>query len=457
MLLMHEVHKVNGTKEDDFEAAYRDGWMPMLAAGDDARLLWYTNHAHGSGMSYNVVTVTAVAGRAGVGAVGRPHPRRRPAGLDAPARPAPPRGDRQAAGPAALVPAAGGRLRPRCPSTAATHEPTMYMEDTMWPYEGKLHDYIEACGQGVLAEPAVREHPFIAIESASQPAFGSQTRGEVTLMQRIHKLDQLAQPARPATSTAEHRGPGTWMHDALGRPRSVGEQAAAHVHLVTAVLADGGRGSCCSSTRPTASTVATRTSSRPPTARAGCRRSPKGDDARLLWYTNHAHGSGVAYNVVTVTGVRDAAAWETLGAARPARRPARNGRAEVDGLRHDVKGKILLPVHWSPMQEIDLARCADRRGRARAVVVHGGHRLADSSLDDYIQCWYDIYYEPMQRVPPTCSCSTSRPASRSRTGATSGARRSSGRRSATTTASSGSSATTSRPSTASRGATCTTR
>ena len=60
MLLMHEVHKVKGTKEDEFEATYRDGWMPMLAKGDDARLLWYTNHAHGSGMSYQVVTVTAV-------------------------------------------------------------------------------------------------------------------------------------------------------------------------------------------------------------------------------------------------------------------------------------------------------------------------------------------------------------------------------------------------------------
>ena len=60
MLFMHEVHKVRGRAEDEFEAAFRDGWMPMLAAGDDARLLWYTNHAHGSGPAYTVVTVTAV-------------------------------------------------------------------------------------------------------------------------------------------------------------------------------------------------------------------------------------------------------------------------------------------------------------------------------------------------------------------------------------------------------------
>lgn len=60
MLFMHEVHKVRGRREDDFEAAFRQGWMPTLAAGDDARLLWYADHAQGSGPSYTVVTVTAV-------------------------------------------------------------------------------------------------------------------------------------------------------------------------------------------------------------------------------------------------------------------------------------------------------------------------------------------------------------------------------------------------------------
>src|SRR6266576_3646917 len=60
MLFVHEVHRVVGAKEDEFEAAYRDGWMPMLAKEDDARLLWYANHAVGSGVSYNVVTITGV-------------------------------------------------------------------------------------------------------------------------------------------------------------------------------------------------------------------------------------------------------------------------------------------------------------------------------------------------------------------------------------------------------------
>src|SRR5215510_7930718 len=60
MLFVHEIHKVDGRKEEEFEAAYREGWMPTLAKEDDARLLWYTNHAHGSGVSYNVVTITGI-------------------------------------------------------------------------------------------------------------------------------------------------------------------------------------------------------------------------------------------------------------------------------------------------------------------------------------------------------------------------------------------------------------
>jgi hypothetical protein len=56
MLFMHEVHTVRGRAEDDFEAAFRDGWMPTLGAGDEARLLWYANHAHGTGPAYTTAS-----------------------------------------------------------------------------------------------------------------------------------------------------------------------------------------------------------------------------------------------------------------------------------------------------------------------------------------------------------------------------------------------------------------
>ena len=60
MLLLHEVHEVIGAQEAEFEAAYRDAYLPALATGDDARLLYFLHHAVGTGPSYNVVTITAL-------------------------------------------------------------------------------------------------------------------------------------------------------------------------------------------------------------------------------------------------------------------------------------------------------------------------------------------------------------------------------------------------------------
>ncbi len=45
----------------------------------------------------------------------------------------------------------------------------------------------------------------------------------------------------------------------------------------------------------------------------------EGDEARLVWYTNQAHGSGPAYTVITVTVVRDGMAWECLYPVGPER------------------------------------------------------------------------------------------------------------------------------------------
>ena len=58
MLLLHEVHKVAGTSEEAFDAAYRDEYLPILGQGNDTRLLWYLRLAHGSGAAYTVITIT---------------------------------------------------------------------------------------------------------------------------------------------------------------------------------------------------------------------------------------------------------------------------------------------------------------------------------------------------------------------------------------------------------------
>ncbi len=78
------------------------------------------------------------------------------------------------------------------------------------------------------------------------------------------------------------------------------------------------------------------------------------DGSRLLWFLRIAHGSGPAYTVVTITGCRDAAAWAEM-AERVRRGDLAEWSSRVDAMRHACEAKILTPVSWSPLQQIDLA------------------------------------------------------------------------------------------------------
>ncbi|MCW2625764.1 hypothetical protein [Mycobacterium sp.] len=212
VLFLHEVHKVRGRAEAAFEAAFREGWMPTLGAGDEARLLWYANQAHGSGPAYTVVTVTAVRDgpaweRLAV-RIQKGDLRRWVRELDEL------RHDVEAK---LLVPLGWSPLQDvdfnEVPVDGRERELTLYMEDTVWPYEDKFGEYIDRCGE-VYSKSLDRPNPLLTIEAAFQPALGSHLRREVTLMQRIHDsgaLLKLLQTEIPP----ECRRPGTWMHDAL--------------------------------------------------------------------------------------------------------------------------------------------------------------------------------------------------------------------------------------------------
>ena len=212
MLFMHEVHKVRGRAEDQFEAAFRLGWMPMLGAGDEARLLWYAGHAHGSGPSYTVVTVTAVRD----GAAWERLALRVQSGdlqkwmrnLDEL------RSDVEAK---LLVSLPWSPLQDvafdEVPIDGREHDLTLYMEDTMWPYEDKFAEYIDRCGE-VYAKSLDRPASMLTIQAAFQPALGSHLRREVVLMQRIHRPEALLHLLATEMPT-EYRAPGSWMHDAL--------------------------------------------------------------------------------------------------------------------------------------------------------------------------------------------------------------------------------------------------
>jgi hypothetical protein len=214
MLFLHEVHKVIGAKEDEFEAAYRDEWMPLMAKTDHARLLWYTNHAHGSGVSYNVVTITAISdGRAWHDLVERIQ-----------------RGDLQpwmrdvdelrydVTG-KLLVPVAWSPLQHvdlgAVPTSVESHEPTLFMEDTGWP-SAPLDDYLTAL-HDIYYEPLRQRPPeqqVLDIQACFQVAHGTHTRREAVLWQKLQSSRALMY-LLAAEIPPEHRGPGSYMQQAL--------------------------------------------------------------------------------------------------------------------------------------------------------------------------------------------------------------------------------------------------
>jgi hypothetical protein len=214
MLFLHETHSVIGRHEDDFEEAYRGpgGWIERLAAEDDARLLWYLDHVHGTGPAYTVITITALRDAlAWQRLADRIHngDLREWAG----------RVDRLRHDAVAKV------LRPlpwsdlqevdllTVPVDPAEHELVLYMEDTANPREGMVHDYISRAGEQ-YAPSLRRPNPLLQMVASFQPIFGTGRRREIVLWQRVADQQALLRLFTTAVP-APLKAPGMWMHDAL--------------------------------------------------------------------------------------------------------------------------------------------------------------------------------------------------------------------------------------------------
>jgi hypothetical protein len=217
MLLVHELHEVRGREEDAFEDAVRARWLPALARDPDARLLYFLKHAHGSGASYRVVTITALRDAA---AWGRTAERIDAGDLRDEARALDAlRHDVTAK---LLVPLPWSPLRTidlaAVPGEAAArHELTLFMEDTVWPDESQLETYVERSGRHYLAEMqrnAERGGTLLTILGGFRTAFGAGLRREILLWQKVTEPRGL-RPLLMSEVPARFKEPGTWMHDAL--------------------------------------------------------------------------------------------------------------------------------------------------------------------------------------------------------------------------------------------------
>lgn len=216
MLFVHEVHRVAGAREAEFESAIRDGWMPALARDDDARLLYFLHHAHGSGRAYVVVTITALRDGAAyarlVERVQTGDLREWAAAIDR---------NRHAVQGKVLAQVPWSPMHEldlaAVPTDGGDRPLSLFMEDTAWPHEAMLDDYLTAAHDHYAPSLAEGRHggrALLELQAVFQTAWGAGRRREVVLWQKV------IEPARIAgllttEIPAEHRGPGTWMHDAL--------------------------------------------------------------------------------------------------------------------------------------------------------------------------------------------------------------------------------------------------
>jgi hypothetical protein len=123
-----------------------------------------------------------------------------------------------------------------------------------------------------------------------------------------------------------------------------------------------------------------------------------GGDARLVWYLNHAMGSGPAYQVVTIMACSDGTAWEAL-AQRMQRGDLAGTASRLDSYRYEVEGKLLMPVPWSALQDVDLQEVpADGRQHELSLYMQDTG-WPDAPLDDYIELWDQDYWQHMRKIP----------------------------------------------------------
>ena len=215
MLLLHEVHTVVGPKEDEFEAAFRDGWMPALAETDDARLCWFLFLAHGTGRAYQVTTITALRDGAAYERLAKRVQtgdlRKWAADVDH---------TRHSVSGKLLLFAEWSPIQEidlaTVPVDGRAHEQTLYMEDSAWPYEGMLDDYLEAAHSHYAPSLENRtERSLIQLDAVFQAALGAPRRREVDPLAEGAVARTAARCSSRRICPKEIKAPGGWMNDAL--------------------------------------------------------------------------------------------------------------------------------------------------------------------------------------------------------------------------------------------------
>lgn len=209
MIYVHETHEVMGGKMEEFDDAARTLWRPWIEAEGHARLLWFWHLAHGTGPSYQAVSITAVRDWATWGAlVARGASDARFAEWQRRAWTL-----RREVTAKILLPTAWSPLTVDLATAAADRagdRPALYLHDTGWPFAGKLEEYVAALGS--VFYPQTRHAKMISVSACWTVAPGTGKHHEVVLLQKIEDWEQFARLLARGEQGAQRGG---WMEEGL--------------------------------------------------------------------------------------------------------------------------------------------------------------------------------------------------------------------------------------------------
>jgi hypothetical protein len=210
MIFLHELHDVAGGKMDEFTDAVRREWRPLIEERPGARLLWFWHVTHGTGPSYQAVSITAVRDWATWGALVDQF------ATDARFRDWQHRawGLRREVTAKLLLSAPWSPLHDVDLDGRATDRevdtPTIYLHDTGWPYPGKLEEYVSALGS--VFHPQTQRSRMISIAACWKVAPGTGRHHEVVILQRIEDWDRFSRLLTHGEQGAQRGG---WMEEGL--------------------------------------------------------------------------------------------------------------------------------------------------------------------------------------------------------------------------------------------------
>jgi len=211
MIFVHETHDLQGGKADEFSEAFRATWRPLLEEDRSARLLWYWDVPHGTGPSYQALSLTAVRDWAAWGAlVARGESDARFRDWQRLAWTLRREVTAKIMRPTAWSPLREVDLETPPGETPSAGGPGLYLHDTGWPFPGRLDDYLAALGR--VLHPQERQTGMVSITGCLASAPGTARHHEVLILQRIDDWERFA---RLITHGETHAQRGGWMEEGL--------------------------------------------------------------------------------------------------------------------------------------------------------------------------------------------------------------------------------------------------